>query len=219
MNSRPNKNNKGKKGNKASSRGRQSVPMSIERAEHPPQIDGYQITHKTRLRFTVTAAVTNQLFTVTQVGQTMCVATTAIAGFCLFDVFRIKRVQIWGIAAQGTPTTVQVQFSPISQLGDANIHTDTSLGVKPAYISAAPSRFSLASLFQNVASANDLFSVTAPAGSIIDLSLSYRTSSNAPVALTNALVGANPGEFYFRGLDSLATAGTNFPPPNGVQVI
>jgi hypothetical protein len=193
--------------------------MLIERAEHPPQLNAYQQVHNTKLRFTVTAPVVNQLFTVTQVGQTMCVATTTTAGFCLFDVFKIKKVEIWGIASQGTPTTVQVQFSPISQLGDAMIHTDTSLGVRPAYIAASPSKFSLASLFQNIASANDLLSITAPAGSIIDLSIVFRTSSNAPVALTNALVGATIGEFYFRGLDSLAIAGTNFPPPNGVQVI
>jgi len=188
----------------------------IERMEHPPQIDTYQVTHSTRLRFTVIAAVVNQQITDSDVLQTMCVATTAIAGFQLFDVFKIKRVEIWAIAQLGTPTTVEIQF-PATQ-GDAAIHSETSLGIRPAYVHAVPSKRSLSSNF-TANTGNVILSLTAPAGSIIDLSIVFRTSNQMPVSLSNALVGAAPGEFYFRGLDALAIAGTNFPPPTGIQSI
>jgi len=182
--------------------------------EHPPQLNTYQVVHATTLRFTATAAAS---ITVTpeNVLDSMLVATTAIQGFQLFDAFKIKRVEVWGILAQGSPSTVEVQYA--NPTGDVAVHTDTSLGVRPAYVSARPSKLSLAA-FWTVSGGNPLFSLVVPAGSIIDVHVAFRTSSQAPVALAHALVGANPGEFYFRGLDGLAIAATNFPPPTGVNV-
>jgi hypothetical protein len=182
--------------------------------EHPPQLNQYQVIHSTTLRFTATAAASLTV-SPANVLDSMLVATTAIAGFQLFDAFKIKRIEAWGILAQGTPSTVEIQYA--NPTGDVAVHTDTSLGVRPAYVTARPSKLSLAS-FWTVSGGNPLFSLVVPAGAIIDIHVNFRTSSQGPVAVANALVGAAPGEFYFRGLDGLATAATNFHPPNGVQV-
>jgi len=185
-------------------------------SDHPPQIDSYQVIHSTTLRFTITAATVQKQFTFGNLLDSMLVAVTAILGYQLFDLVRIRKIRVWGQAALGTPSTCEVQFN--TSTGDTNIHTDTSLGIKPAYVHAKPSPLSLAS-FWSLNTAGNCFSITAPAGSIIDVHLSFKTSSNSPTAVANALVGANIGEFYFRGLDGLAIAATNFVPPAGVQSI
>jgi len=182
--------------------------------DHPPQINSYQVIHSTCLRFTVTAAVVNKIITFGNLLDAMLVATTAIAGFQLFDLVKIRKIRCWGQAALGTPSTVEIQYNTAT--GDNIVHTDTSLGIKPAYVHARPSLKSLASFWQ-LNTGGNVFQLTCPAGSVIDVHLSFKTSNQNPTAVANALVGANPGEFYFRGLDALATAATNFPPPAGVQ--
>jgi len=210
-----NQKSKNIKKNKVGNRKAGSRP-NVERMEHPPQLSSYQVVHSTTLRFTVkTSAVNNQGVTPANLLDAMLVADTAIHGFQLFDSFKLKYIEIWGQAALGVPSTVGLQFLALT--GDTNDHTDTSLGIKPAYLRAGPSKKSLAS-FWTFSGGNNLFDFTAPVGSIIDIHLAFRTSTSAPVALANALVGANPGEFYFRGLDGLAIAATNFPPPFGVNV-
>jgi hypothetical protein len=184
--------------------------------EHPPQINGYEVTHSSRMRFTVTAAA-NQLITYQNLLDAILIATTAIAGFDLYDIVRVNYVEVWSQAALGTPSTVSVTY--VTATGDRSVHTDTSLGVKPARVLAVPSKMSLASFYQ-LSAAGGCFSVTCPAGSVIDVDLTYKTAQVTPVAAQNALVGATVGEMYFRGLDGLAAAGTNFPvAPGGVPVI
>jgi hypothetical protein len=143
------------------------------------------------------------------------VATSATVGYDLFEMVRIHRVTVWAQAALGTPTTVAIKYNTTT--GDQTIHTDTSLGVKPAFVSARPSNKSLAAFFQ-LSGAGAAFQITAPAGSIIDVQCSFKTTSLAPVMAQNALVGATVGEFYYRGLDGLAAATTNLPPPMTVGI-
>lgn len=213
MNSR--KKNSPKKGNKKNKNMRSGVSR-IERMEHPPQVNGYEISHSIRLRFTITAAVVQFSIRPEDVLDSVLVASTAVLGYDLFDIFKVRSVEVWGQAALGTPSTITINFQ--TSTGDQTIHTDTSLGVKPAYVKAVPSDRSLASFWTETAN-TALFNVTAPAGSILDLNCDFKTTLVAPNAAQNALVGANPGEIYYRGLDGLAMATTNFPPIVGVARI
>jgi hypothetical protein len=215
MNRRPKFNNK-RKGNKASNQGPKGSLMKIERMDHPPQINGYEVTHKNRFRFTVTAATALSQISFQNLLDTFVIAATATAGFDFFDIVKIRAIEVWGQAALGTPSTITVAF--VTGTGDRSIHTDTSLGVKPAYVKAVPSEKSLASFWQ-VSAAGAAFLITCPAGSVVDLSLSFKTAEElAPVATQNALAGATVGQNYFRGMDGLAFAATNFPPIGGVNV-
>jgi hypothetical protein len=206
-------NNKGKKN---PSKKQNGAIMRIERMEHPPQIQGYEIVHKKRMRFTVIAAAATTAISFQNLLDTIILATTNVLGYDVFDIVRIRSVEVWSQSAIGTPSTVTVSYSTAT--GDRSIHTDTSLGIKPAYIKAVPSAKSLASFWQ-VSAAGVAFTVTCPAGSVVDVSLSYKTSEIAPVAANAALVAANVGDIFYRGLDGLALAGTNFPPINGVNVV
>ncbi len=180
---------------------------------HPPELT-YEITHNRRLRFTVTAAVVNQQITFQNLLDLILIATTAIAPYDLYDLVKIRMVTVWSQAALGTPTTVQCVFNTSS--GDRSIHTDTSLGIRPACVHARPSTESLASFYTN-SGGGAAFQITAPAGSIIDLDLNFRDTPGAGVAAANASVGATVGSVFYRGLDGLAAAGSNFPVPTGIS--
>jgi len=208
--SRQNKNGNRKVGN----RNKQLLEMKKEEMqEHPPQIDNYQVTHSTVLRFTSTAASAATVITFADLLDCMLVATTTVAASDLFDLVKVKKIRVWGQAALGTPSTVELSFN--SATGDGTTHTDTSLGVKPAFINCKPSPKTLASFWQPSTGGN-CFSITCPAGSIVDVHLVYKSTSANPTASQAALVAAVPGEFYWRGLDGIAIAATNFPPPGSV---
>ncbi len=191
---------------------------TVERNDHPPQLNAYQISQGMALRYTCTSDATNVAITFADLLDTVLIATTATAGYDLFDVVKIKRISVW---AQGTtlgsPVTAQVVFPASTNVGDATIHTDTSLGLKPAYVVCRPSQKSLSS-FWNTSSGTTAFTLTCPTGSIIDVHLSFKTSSKNPAAAQAALVAATAGEMYFRGLDGNATASTQFQPPTGIQI-
>lgn len=146
----------------------------------------------------------------------MLVATTATFGYKLFDLVKIKSVRVWGQAAVGTTTSVAVTFN--TSTGDQEIHQDTSLGVRPCFVHAKPSAKSLASFYQTSSGGNCL-TITAPDEAIVDVKVVFRTSPLTPQYATNPLVGASVGELYYRGLDGLTIASTDFVPPTGVQQI
>jgi len=180
---------------------------------HPPQLNGIELRHSVTLRYRATAAFST-FITFQNLLDTLLVATTAVAGTDLFQTVRIRRVRIWGMLAVGAASSVSVEFAGVTAgiVGDQAIHTDTSMGVQPAHVDAKPMTRSLASDFQ-VSSGAAAMLISGPAGSVVDVELSFRSqyavSNNAAA---NALVGATAGQQYIRGLDGLATAGTNFVP-------
>ncbi len=140
---------------------------------HPPPISNYQITHKVALRFTVGTAVVSGAITFQNLLDTICVATSAVAPYDLFTFVKVRRLRLWALPLIGGAATVGVVFSGTTTgvVGDQKTHTDTSMGIEPAYLDVAPSNESLASKFQ-VSSANTAFSVTVPVGAVIDCHLS-----------------------------------------------
>ena len=196
------------------SRGKAPRNQRREVISHPPQIDGLEVRHSTTLRFRATAAFANAAITFQNLLDCILVATTAVAGTDLFQAVRIRRVRIWGMPAIGATASVSVEFVGLTAgiVGDQAIHTDTSMGVEPAHVDARPNVRSLASDFQ-LNSAALAFAITGPAGSVIDVELSYRSGFAANnVAAQNALVAATAGQLYLLGFDGLATATSNFVP-------
>jgi hypothetical protein len=184
--------------------------------DHPPMLDAYNITHAVALRFTSSSSQLNKVITYQNLHDTILIATTATQGFQLFDQCRIRKISVWGQAVVGTISTVAVDF--VTSTGDRDYKTDTSLGIKPAYVRTKPSAKSLASFWQ-LSTAGNAFELSCPAQSIIDVHLSFRTSNAPPTAAQNVLVGATPGDIYYRGLDGAAFATTTLFPPTGVLSI
>jgi hypothetical protein len=164
------------------------------------------------MRYITNAAVTLNI-TFQNLLDAYLVASTAVQGHQVFQTVKIRRVRCWAAAALGAATAVEVEFSGLTAgiTGDQVIHTDTSMGIQPAYVSARPSRRCLASEFQ-LSSAATAVTIRGPSGMVIDMELTYHGQFVSTTNVANALVGATPGGFYLRGLDGLATAGTQVPP-------
>lgn len=186
---------------------------------HPPELSDYTVRQFRTLRFTAVAACDETAISFTDILNTIGVASSATVGYNLYDFVKIVRVRAWGIAALGTPSTVSICFSNdvnSGYIGDGRIHSDTSLGFSPAYVNAKPDPKSFSAIYQTVGAEYTAFTVTCPAGSIIDLDVHFRDQSGQGTAATNALVGATVGALYYRGLDAIAIATSNLVPPSGV---
>jgi hypothetical protein len=85
------------------------------------------------------------------------------------------------------------------------------MGVQPAHVLARPNARSLSSDYQ-LSSAASAFRLSCPSGSVVDVSLSFKGVFVTAIAAQNALVAANPGGIYLRGLDGVATAATILAP-------
>jgi hypothetical protein len=187
---------------------------------HPPQIPSYGIVRDVRMRFSATAAGEANI-TFQNLLDTILVATAATTGVDVFEQVRVNSVEIWAIAALGTPATVILEFngSTVGAQGDKKVHTDTSMGVEPAHVKARPDPLTQGGQFQ-ASNANSCFLLDTPAGAIIDVSLTLRQPViGAAVASQNVLVGATAGVIYYRGLDGKTVALTNYPVVGAISVI
>jgi len=167
------------------------------------------------MRFAVTTAQTRAAFTFQNLLDSINIVASAVTAFDLFDQVRVNFVEIWAAPVQGNaPQQVALEYSgaTVGVAGDGRLYSDSSMGIEPAHVRAAPSRLSQAGLWQ-ASSTGVAFQLTAPIASIIDVDLSFRTvQSDAPVAVQNVPAGATPGQLYYRGLDGLAIAATQLPP-------
>jgi hypothetical protein len=187
---------------------------------HPPQMPSYGITRDVRMRFAAIAAA-NVNITFQNLLDMVLVAVGTTSAFDLFQAVRVNSVEIWAIAALGTPATAILVFAgtTVGAAGDLKTHTDTSMGVEPAHVKARPDPLTQAGQFQ-ASSADVAFLLDVPAGSVIDVSVTLRQPVDGiAVASQNVLVGATTGAVYYRGLDGKTTALTNFPVQGAVAVI
>jgi len=179
---------------------------------HPLPIQNFGITHSTKLRFVATASFAISV-SFQNLMDLLNIALTTVTAAQLFSRTRVRKVEMWATPVIGGASSVQCTFlgSTVGDQGDAKIHTDTSMGIEPAHVVARPAARSGLALF-NGSSAQAAFSLVGPAGTVIDVSLTYRGQPGVFVATQNAPVGAIAGAWYYRGLDGLAIGATNFPP-------
>lgn len=143
------------------------------------------------------------------------VAATTIAGYDMFDVCKVKFVEMWQERIQSnTPLTISVTFPGQSGAvaGNGKVVSDTAMGIEPAHVFAKPVRAAGASLWQG---SNSLtaFALVVNVGTVVDVGISYKSAADvAPLAAQSALVSAAPGQLYFRGLDGLPIATTKYTP-------
>jgi len=179
---------------------------------HPPQLNGYQLKHALRMRFTASAAFSGAI-TWQNLLDTWLVATTTVAASQVFQAVKIRGIEIFAMGAIGVPTTVSVEFSGTgaSLVGDQTIHVDTSMGIQPAHVRCKPNAKSLASMYQ-LSAANTAFTLNVPQGAVIDVDLTFKGQFALSTAAQNAVVAATAGAFYLRGLDGVAIGATALPP-------
>jgi hypothetical protein len=171
------------------------------------------VRHGTRLRFVVNAAV-DQDITYKDLMDTILVATSSTALYDLFQMVKVRAVEVWAAPLLGSAVSVGVAFDSVSagEIGDLRWHTDTSMAVQPAHVKARPSPKSQAAQFQPQSAAS-AFHLTCPTGSVVDVELTFVQSAQLVSNFaTNVGVGLTTGASYWRGLDGLAIATTKLTP-------
>jgi len=160
--------------------------------------------------------------TFTNLLDAILVATTAVLGVQVYDAVRVKRVRAWvvlnqavgGAAAPGATVSISFPGGTTGVVGSQMETNATSISTtEPAFCELTPDPRSGQALY-NSNGAVAAFRIDERGASriTIEADLEYRyNNDNAPTGLANALVGATAGQFYFRGLDGLAIAGTAWP--------
>lgn len=170
------------------------------------------------LRFQANAAFSGVVFTAVQLQDLLCMATTTTTASRLAASMKIKKICLWGpMSSTLAPVTVSLEYASDTSAGFGTpnkLMSDTSMGTShPAYVCGAPPKNSLPDMWHSRISASNLFTISGPVNTVIDVHLTYvLQNGETPVAVTSAVVGATVGTVYCRGLDALASAATVFPP-------
>jgi len=174
-----------------------------------------QLSH--RYRFTSTSGSTTAIVSGDLLGAAggMCTVTNSHVT-SIFQSLRVKEIEIWSPpASQGSATTCSVEFTG-SGVNSSNLeYSDTSVSVsQPAHIRCRPPRNSLASFWTNFqSSTTGLFTIIAPTGSIIDLTLDliFRDDNVSGEVVTVAT--ATLGLVYYLAMDCVTDNGAVRYPP------
>jgi len=178
-----------------------------------------EVSHQ--YRFTSSSATATQILASTLLPACGVVATSATAGFCMFQSVKVNRIEIWSPpASQGVFATCSVLF-PAANQSQAREITDTTVSVSvPAHVLTSPPERSLCAFWtngfqENAANEEPLFTLVAPSGSIIDVWVSLVLGDGTSAAAVNneaVLVGATVGSVYYTSLDSSTSAGSIYKP-------
>jgi hypothetical protein len=196
----------------------QNIPrqISAERSSflHPPMIENNP-AWSGRLRYQVASNAAAAGITGSNLLNGYVQANTSTFASQTYNAYKLRAVEIWCpsnvSSGNSTPTTVAVQFtSTAGVVGSSGQNfSDTSVGIEPAHIFARPAKGSIASLWQQVAN-NVIFSISAPAGSIIDIHIDYKNILGlAGAGMTSSAM--TPGATYFGSLDQIAKSTSQFP--------
>jgi hypothetical protein len=152
--------------------------------------------------------------------DTINVAVTAATAVDVFDAVKVNSVEMWAAGSAAAPVTVSMMYgspmiasSALQVEGDERLHSDTSMSIEPAHLKARPSPKSLCAFYQRSLQETAFSLSVIPAGTIVDVSLSFRQPILGHVVATqSAPAAANPGQIYYRGLDGAALAATQLIP-------
>jgi hypothetical protein len=191
----------------------------------PLSIPNVGVVHATRMRYICSSVATGVSITFQNLLDSFILSTTATAGFQLFDLVKIRAIEIWAhptaFGSATTPVTALLNFigKTAGLVGDMTQHSGTSMGLEPAYLFARPAARSLASEYQ-ASNAAVAFNLSVPVGAVIDLHLTFKNGMEgaAPVACASALVAAQVGDLLLRGFDGAAIASTKFQPQGSLSV-
>jgi hypothetical protein len=182
-----------------------------------PTLSGLQpsmtLTVPVKLKFIANNSTLNISITWAMVMDWICLATTATQGYDLFYNVRLHSIEAWSPDADTAvvPSNCAISFPSTTQ-GDERTYLCVSSG-GPGYVKAKPSSKSANGLFWQASSSVPAFQLlNVNAGTLFQVSLTYRLGYVSNVACTQALSGATAGRVYLRGMDALPIASTSFVP-------
>jgi len=189
-------------------RGDRRARQNKSSGNKPPQLQS-NVTLSHRYRFTSTSGTATPITVASLLLASGTVAATSNLVYSPFFSVKVNKVDIYAPpASQGAASTCSIEwFGGLGSMGNQEI-SDTSNSVStPARVSSRPPRLSQASFWNNAIHNVNLFTLIAPAGSIIDVMLSLimfddsePAGSSNPVHYTTG-AAATVGDVYFLALD------------------
>lgn len=169
------------------------------------------------IRFISNNVASETAITTTNLGDVWINTPTAVTAFQMSQAFKLRKIEVWAgpTSSSLTPVTVSIDWAGAAggTIGTDQRVSDTSVGAtRVAHICTAPSKRSQLSQWQSTAGSALMFTISCPAGSVIDLHLSYTIRDDGTAQAAAVPVAAVAGANYLRGFDGLAAAGTNFTP-------
>lgn len=149
------------------------------------------------------------------------IATTTTNQNRLITAIKLNRVQAWAqppiLGTMATPIVVEWEGNQ----APSTIHSDTAVGVRPAYVDTRPPR-DASNRWWSISGSNEsevLFRLTVPIGSIIDITCAIRMADDegAVAGENGTTAAATVGKVYFNYLDGFSTQ--VFKPEGGVSVL
>jgi hypothetical protein len=183
-------------------------PLLVEDDIDPPRWLSCSPIHRV-MRLGVTAAKTEFDFTVLMLCrfQSMVVVSSTTA-YSLASAVRVKWVKMWGVtSAIQTSASVALEWSAGSTgflLNDTSVSDTTVSTTRAAYIKCKPPRQSLASWYQSYVQGgtNNLFTITCPAGAVIDIAYDWVLNSTEPANVTFTPTALAAGTVFAQNPDT-----------------
>lgn len=167
-------------------------------------------------RFTASSALNSVLISQRELMNLVLIGSGTTASNRVFASVRVRGVEMWGpMSSTLAPVTVSIEYdADTSVLGARKLQkSDTSMGAtRSAYVSLKPRPRSLASMWFGDSASNNLFRVSGPAGTVLDLHLSLVLRNTEVAAGGPTGTGVSDGRTYCAPLDSDAASSSQFVP-------
>lgn len=174
---------------------------------NPPQISS-NVSYGHTFRFVSTSSTATSITPsslLLAAGAFTSATNTSVVSLC--TSVRVNRIEMWSPpASQGASATCSVNFTGTTPQQPDREFSDTTVSTAiPAHVNCKPGPRSLASFWQS-ASANTLFTLVAPVGTIIDVHIGLYMNDGGDAAPASVGVAtAALGNFYYLSLDPNAT--------------
>lgn len=164
-----------------------------------------------------TANLLNQVVTVAQLGR-MCVpfmALTSTTSQFISNQFRVRKISLWAPPpVQGSLTQISLKYSDTNTVqgntGASNFSGDSSMEPdRPAKCAIKPTPGSSYAQFFGVAASPNFFVITAPIGSVLQISFDHYVDDSGTLTTGPTLTAATTGVLYH---GNTVVNGTSFTP-------
>jgi len=168
------------------------------------------------IRFKAATAMSAAAVATSDLLDLFCVATGATTAYQLPTAVKLRRIEMWAPPASDSSSVV-LSIEDLTTAsgvgGPSRIKEDVSMGsTRPSHVTWRPAPGSFQAMWGTNASDNGLVEITGPAGTVIDVHLSWiLQDGEAPQTVSGAVSGATTGKVYIRSLNSSSST-TQIPP-------
>jgi len=190
------------------------------RVDSPPEfVPTFAIGHK--FRFATSALILSKPVTRAMLLNLYTMASTTTNQSRLITAIKINRVSMWGQPTALGSATAQVSVEWVGNNSPSTIHSDTSLGVRAAYVRSRPPANASCSWWSMSGSSESevLMNLSGPIGTVVDVDCSVRFVDDEGVVAGEAgtAAGAIAGTVYWNYLDGFASK--TLAPVGGVRIL